>query len=86
MAWLKLNRRGAGHYKVVYGTTGGDQRIAIMYDMDWISAKDDIVELFGRGSVMTGEGKDAFPRLPLWGYFLCKSSDPSITFRKYIDI
>ncbi len=66
----------AGYYKVSYGTTGGDQRVAILYDTDWIKSKDDIKELFGKGNVRTGEGKDAFPRLPLWGYFACKSVHP----------
>jgi predicted extracellular nuclease len=60
---------GAGHYTVEYGTTGGDQRIAVMYDLDWIRAKDDIEELFGKGTIIAGDGKDAFPRLPLYAYF-----------------
>jgi hypothetical protein len=54
---------------VEYGTTGGDQRIAVMYDLDWIRAKDDIEELFGKGTIIAGDGKDAFPRLPLYAYF-----------------
>jgi endonuclease/exonuclease/phosphatase family metal-dependent hydrolase len=29
-----LRDRGAGDYKVAYGTTGGDQRVAIMYDLE----------------------------------------------------
>ncbi len=37
---------GAGLYKVAYGTTGGDQRVAIMYDMEWVKASEDIKELF----------------------------------------
>ena len=73
-----LRDRGAGDYKVAYGTTGGDQRVAIMYDLDWIRAKDDIAELFGKRTVLTADGKDAFPRLPLCGYFtsLSQESDP----------
>lgn len=58
----------AGFYQTAYGTTGGDQRVAILYDLDWIRAKDDIRELFGKGQVMVGN-KDAFPRLPLHAYF-----------------
>jgi mRNA deadenylase 3'-5' endonuclease subunit Ccr4 len=65
----KLRNGGAGDYKVKYGTTGGDQRVSMMYDLDWIRAKDDINELFGKRSVLTADGKDAFPRLPLCGYF-----------------
>ena len=72
----RLMEKGAGDYKVVYGSTGGDQRIAIMYDFDWVKSKDDIQELFGKGNVRTTEGKDAFPRLPLWGYFAAKSIEP----------
>jgi predicted extracellular nuclease len=50
----------------------------MMYDMDWIRSKDDIVELFGKHTVVTADGKDAFPRLPLCGYFtsLSEVSDP----------
>jgi endonuclease/exonuclease/phosphatase family metal-dependent hydrolase len=64
----ELAKSGAGHYTVEYGTTGGDQRIAIMYDLDWIRAKDAIEELFGKGTIIAGDGKDAFPRLPLYAY------------------
>lgn len=66
----RLAKAGAGHYKVAYGTTGGDQRIAMMYDTDWIRAKDTITELFRRGEFVTKEGKEAFWRLPLRGYFI----------------
>lgn len=65
----KLSQRGAGHYSVAYGSTGGEQRVAFMWDLDWLRAKDDTTELFGRGNVRASDGKDAFPRLPLWGYF-----------------
>lgn len=61
-----LDKAGAGYYQVAYGTTGGNQRVAIMYDLDWIRAKDDIRELFGKREILTGRGKDAFPRLPLY--------------------
>lgn len=69
---LSNNKRG--NYKVAYGTTGGQQRIAIMWDTDWIRTKDDTKELFGKGKVTTPSGKDVFPRLPLWSYFYCKST------------
>lgn len=74
-----LRQNKAGTYKVHYGTTGGDQRVAIVYDLEWIRSKDDIVELFGKGAVKTGDNKDVFPRLPLKGYFLAKSIDPKKT-------
>lgn len=72
----RLFAAGAGDYKVMYGTTGGDQRVAIMYDYEWVKAKDDIAELFGKKMVMTDGGKDAFPRLPFWGYFSARSVEP----------
>lgn len=72
-----INKNQKGIYKVHYGLTGGDQRIAIMYDTEWIRAKDDITELFGKGSVKTGDNKEVFPRLPLKGYFLAKSTNPA---------
>jgi endonuclease/exonuclease/phosphatase family metal-dependent hydrolase len=66
----QLTKAGAGHYKVAYGTTGGDQRIAMMYDLDWIRSKDTVGELFHRGEYLTRDKKEAFWRLPLWGYFI----------------
>lgn len=81
---VNLKKNGAGFYKSVYGTTGGDQRVAIMYDTEWIKAKDELSELFGKGAVMTVENQDAFPRLPLHGYFEAKSpiaSNPGFTFQ-----
>jgi endonuclease/exonuclease/phosphatase family metal-dependent hydrolase len=73
----ELLRCGAGSYKIKYGTTGGDQRVAIMYDKEWIKAKDNIEEIFDR-TLTTPEGKEVFPRLPLRAYFTSKSdiSDP----------
>ncbi len=64
-----LGNEKAGYYKVEYGTTGGDQRIAIMYDTEWIRAKDDVAEIFAKKQYLDETGKDAFPRLPLRGYF-----------------
>lgn len=72
----QLRAFGSGYYQVHYGRTGGDQRVAIMYDTEWVRAKDEIVELFGKGAVKTGDNKDAFPRLPFYGYFLAKSPNP----------
>jgi endonuclease/exonuclease/phosphatase family metal-dependent hydrolase len=65
----RLSDAGVGLYKVAYGTSGGDQRIAMLYDTEWVRAKDDIREIVGKREVVTRAGKDAFPRLPLWGYF-----------------
>jgi endonuclease/exonuclease/phosphatase family metal-dependent hydrolase len=73
-----LAQRDAGYYQVAYGTTGGNQRVAIMYDLDWVRAKDDVTELFGKGRVKTPEGKEVFWRLPLRAYLtvLSEVTDP----------
>lgn len=63
-----LEQRGAGYYSVAYGTTGGQQRVGFLWDLEWMRSKDDTRELFSKGEITTG-GKDAFPRLPFWGYF-----------------
>ncbi len=69
-----LSDNGKGSYEVRYGTTGGQQRLAIMWDMEWVRLKDEIKELFGKNAVTTPSGKDVFPRLPVWSYFFCKST------------
>lgn len=76
----ELRRIEAGYYQTAYGTTGGDQRVSIMYDLDWIRAKDDIRELFGKGQVMVG-GKDAFPRLPLYSSFTGLTQEAPFDFQ-----
>jgi len=65
----QLEKSGAGHYQVQYGTTGGNQRVALMWDLDWVRTKDDIRELVEKKEIIAVDGKDAFPRLPLWAYF-----------------
>jgi endonuclease/exonuclease/phosphatase family metal-dependent hydrolase len=74
----KLKELGGGHYTAAYGTTGGQQRIALVWDVDWVRAKDDARELFGKREVLAPNGKDIFPRLPLLGEFVCLShvADP----------
>lgn len=69
-----LAKKKAGFYEVAYGTTGGNQRVAVMWDLDWVRSKDDVAELFGKRQVLTKEGKDAFPRLPLLGVFTSLTS------------
>jgi endonuclease/exonuclease/phosphatase family metal-dependent hydrolase len=71
----KLREAGAGYYQTVYGTTGGNQRVALMWDLDWVRSKDEVREVFGRGQVVTADGKDAFPRLPLWGAFTVRPQE-----------
>jgi len=58
-----LNDVGAGHYSVAQGTTGGNQRVTILYDQDWVRATSNPAEMFQ--GTMDGNGKEAFPRLPL---------------------
>ncbi len=72
-----LEKKKAGYYQTAYGTTGGQQRVALMWDIEWVRAKDNITELFGKGQITASDGKDCFPRLPLLGVFtsLTKSSD-----------
>ena len=69
-----LTDSGKGTYHVVYGKTGGQQRVAVMWDMEWVRTKDSTEELFGKNTVTTPSGKDVFPCLPLWNYFYCKST------------
>ncbi|MBE9191900.1 endonuclease/exonuclease/phosphatase family protein [Gloeocapsopsis crepidinum LEGE 06123] len=74
-----LTEAGAGLYKVVYGTTGGDLRVAFMYDMEWVKASTDIEEIFtDNPTVVVGTGrgssrKAVFPRLPLYGKFVVRA-------------
>lgn len=78
-----LGKKKAGHYSVHYGTTGGQQRVALVWDRDWIRAKESIVELFAdeQNLVIAEDGRKAsiFPRLPLWGYFEALPTEPSST-------
>jgi endonuclease/exonuclease/phosphatase family metal-dependent hydrolase len=77
----ELRRLETGYYATAYGTTGGDQRVALMYDLDWIRAKEDIGELFGKGEITTTDGKDAFPRLPLFTAFTALTQGQPFDFQ-----
>lgn len=69
-----LTASGAGNYAVYYTKAGGEQRVAMMYDRDWVRAKADVEELFPRNTHRTPDGKDAFAnRTPLYGYFTARS-------------
>jgi endonuclease/exonuclease/phosphatase family metal-dependent hydrolase len=68
-----LTFAGAGLYKTAYGTTGGDQRVAFMYDTEWVKASVDIEELFLKENLIVqvdGMEKPVFPRLPLHTTFV----------------
>lgn len=65
-----LRQRGAGDYVVYYTQAGGEQRVAMMWDREWIRSKTDVKDLFPKGTHTTDDGKDAFAqRTPLYGYF-----------------
>ncbi len=67
-----LQDNGAGYYDVAYGETGGQQRVAILWDLDWVRTKDNVHELFEKGQYQTADHKEVFPRLPLWSSFRCR--------------
>jgi endonuclease/exonuclease/phosphatase family metal-dependent hydrolase len=77
----RLGQRRAGFYSAFYGSTGSQQRVALMWDRDWLRTKEDPEELFGDEKLEmaaefgTGRQK-VFPRLPLWAYFEAFSADP----------
>lgn len=61
-----LNAAGAGLYKTAYGSSGGTQRVAFMYDTEWMRTKEDFRELFAdEPNTLPGSTKRIFPRLPL---------------------
>lgn len=66
----ELTRRGAGDYVVHYTDAGGEQRVAMMWDRDWIRSKSEVEDLFPRGAHQKPGKKDPFAgRTPLYGYF-----------------
>jgi endonuclease/exonuclease/phosphatase family metal-dependent hydrolase len=70
-----LTASGAGDYAVFYTEAGGEQRVAMMWDRDWIRAKGEVTDLFKRGEYKTERGKDAFAgRTPLHGHFTVRGS------------
>jgi endonuclease/exonuclease/phosphatase family metal-dependent hydrolase len=79
----QLIRSGAGLYKTVYGTTGGDQRVAMFYDMDWVKSSITPNELFAAENLMVpvdGADKAVFPRLPLHSYFVAHREEQPFDF------
>ena len=72
-----LADRGAGDYVAFYASAGGEQRVAMMWDRDWVRAKDETRDLFARGAHRTPNGKDAFAgRTPLFGHFAARVPVP----------
>jgi len=75
-----LTQRGAGFYETVYGLTGGDIRIAFMYDTEWVRATMEPEELFveDEPTVQVGRVKKlVFPRYPLHSTFTALSAPGS---------
>ena len=71
----ELTNRGAGDYVVFYTDAGGDQRVAMMWDRQWLRAKTKVADLFPCGTHKTQGGKDAFAqRTPLHGFFTTRIS------------
>lgn len=75
-----LAKKSAGYYSVHYGTTGDQQRVAIVWDRDWVRSKRTPEELFADApTVIAEDGRrhEVFPRLPLWAYFEALADDPA---------
>ena len=74
-----LKERKVGFYSAHYGTTGGQQRVALVWDRDWVRLKRDPVELFPENPLTIAEDgrkHEVFPRLPLWSFFEALSDRP----------
>jgi hypothetical protein len=72
----ELTAMGVGEYVVDYTKAGGEQRVAMMWDREWLRAKDEVAELFPKGQYQTGDQKDPFAgRTPLYGYFTARVPD-----------
>ncbi|NDH60313.1 MAG: hypothetical protein EBY18_01405 [Alphaproteobacteria bacterium] len=67
-----LKDRNVGFYSAHYGTTGGQQRVVLLWDRDWVRLKRNPAELFTDNPLTVAEDgrkHEIFPRRPLWGYF-----------------
>jgi endonuclease/exonuclease/phosphatase family metal-dependent hydrolase len=65
-----LTAADQGDYRVEYTTIGGEQRVAMMWDRDFVRAKIEPHDLYGYAQHKTADGKDAFAtRTPLHAYF-----------------
>ncbi len=66
----ELTEMGRGDYRVEYTAAGGEQRVAAMWDRDFVRAKSEVKDLFERGKYQKPGEKDPFGgRTPLYGYF-----------------
>ena len=76
-----LNDAGAGLYKTAYGSTGGTQRVAFLYDTEWTRTKEDFTELFaGEPNTLPDSNKRIFPRLPFHNVMHAFARDGNFDF------
>lgn len=76
-----LTKAGFGDYRVEYTAAGGEQRVAMMWDRDFLRAKGEVVDLFNRGTYRTADGKDAFAgRTPLYSHFEMRTVEAGARF------
>lgn len=69
-----LVRSGAGLYAAEYGTTGGRNRVALLFDTEWVRNTTELRELYaGPSIILPGSRREVFPRLPLAGEFIVRS-------------
>ncbi|MDC0833061.1 endonuclease/exonuclease/phosphatase family protein [Geitlerinema sp. CS-897] len=76
----ELTQRGAGFYETIYGLSGGDIRVAFLYDTEWVRATTEPEELFAEDSPTVQVGrvrKPVFPRYPLQTRFVALSAPGS---------
>ncbi len=74
-----LRDRNVGFYSAHYGNTGGQQRVVLLWDRDWVRLKRDPAELFTENPLTVAEDgrkHEIFPRRPLWGYFEALADKP----------
>ncbi len=75
----ELNRRGAGNYVVHYTKAGGAQRIAMMWDLDFVRHKSEVEELFPKHTHKKPGNPDPFAeRTPLYGNFTTRADNASV--------
>jgi endonuclease/exonuclease/phosphatase family metal-dependent hydrolase len=76
-----LNGSGAGFYKTAYGESGGTQRVAFVYDTEWVRTKENFRELFqDEPNTLPNSTKRIFPRFPLHNVMHAFSQDGNFDF------
>ena len=76
-----LNDSGAGFYKTAYGDSGGTQRVAFVYDTEWVRTKEDFRELFkDEPNTLPNSNQRIFPRFPFHNVMHAFSQDGNFDF------